>query len=277
MLTACESGNFQDSRSSSTPSGQRVSENDAQETTIPGQRSVPRTEKGASDMQTFCQYSIALMEKSPQDMASNIALLCNGDQPTPLAEQLVSSPWQGTGPKQFSIIENREDTDTITSYYSLAYAVILNGSPDKALVYEEANVETPYAGEVLAINSVFLDPPANKGDAYTAFTIQQNTIVDDRVAFDENSIHDLRMYQLTPFKFDLFLSVRTLQTPSEQFKVATVTRVSLQDPNNADQTISVAVLNFEMNSRERHETVITAFQGFVESDLESLVNLAKSE
>ena len=84
------------------------------------------------------------------------------------------------------------------------------------------------------------------------------------------------MYQLHDKNFTMFLTARTLQAPSEQFKKATIVRGIFAASNNPNQSISVSVLSFKMNSREQHNRLTDAFMRFIESTMVTIVELSKN-
>ncbi|MDQ3231234.1 MAG: hypothetical protein M3Q07_05385, partial [Pseudobdellovibrionaceae bacterium] len=124
--------------------------------------------------------------------------------------------------------------------------------------------------EPLTITPKFAAPVLNSGDAETAFTVEQRTVVDAGEEFDDISVHDLKLYRMHPNNFDFFAAVRTLRAPSEQFKKAVVVRGVMRDPANPKGSITVTVMSFVMNSRDNHENSVEAFSAFIAADAKSL-------
>ncbi len=248
---------------------------------------IPETpEPLPSNIENFCLGLQNAAAMTQQPIIDEINMFCLNGQASPLMASLLANPYQGEGEFRFRdpgsedfgvILLDMEDEDNSISHYHVAYAVKLPKAPTVILSMEEKNITTPYDGGNLLINSIFLAPPINEGDAYTAFNVEQNTVVDDNVEFDDTSTYDLKMYKLHPNNVDMFLSARTLTTPSEQFKSAKVLRGSFADPQDPNSTYSVGILKFEMNSRDRHERLIDAFSLFVVSDLLTLYDLVAQE
>ncbi len=221
--------------------------------------------------ENFClgfKNMFAITKQSFQDEAN---LICPNQTPAPLLGTLIANAYTGTGTP---VIQNIAQTivDEQTIQLTVAYAMKIPKPPVPTLLGEEKNVPTPYVGDPLTIRPKFGAPVVNTGDADTAFTVEQRTIVKAAVEFDEVSVHDLKLYRMHPNNFDFFAAVRTLRTPSEQFKKAVVLRGVMRDPANANGSISITVLNFVMNSREEPERVTEAFSRFIEADMIALYN-----
>jgi hypothetical protein len=219
--------------------------------------------------ENFClgfKNMFAITKQSFQDEAN---LICPNQVPAPLFATLVANAYTGTGTPFIQTINNTV-IDEQTIQLTVAYAMKIPKPPVPTLLGEEKNVPTPYVGDPLTIRPKFGTPVPNTGDADTAFTVEQRTTVRAAVEFDEVSVHDLKLYRMHPNNFDFFAAVRTLRTPSEQFKKAVVLRGVMRDPANANASISITVLNFVMNSRDEPERVTEAFMNFIGADLRAL-------
>lgn len=220
--------------------------------------------------ENFClgfKNIFAITKQSFQDEAN---LICPNQVPAPLLGTLLGSAFAGVGEPVINNILIQETPETQTTQITVAYAMKIPKPPVQALLGEEKHVPASYSVEPLTIRPKFGAPVPNMGDADTAFTVEQRTIVKAAVEFDDLSTHDLKLYRMHPNNFDFFAAARTLRAPSEQFKKAVVLRGVMRDPANASGSISVTVLNFVMNSREEHERVVEAFSAFIAADLKAL-------
>jgi hypothetical protein len=219
--------------------------------------------------ENFCLGFKSMFTITKQDFKEEAELICPSQVPAPLLNTLITNAYTGTGTP---VLQRLPDTiiDANTVKLTVAYAMKIPKPPVPALLGEEKNVPIPYMGETLTIRPKIGAPVPNTGDCDTAFTVEQRTTVDDNVSFDDMSVHDLKLYRMHPNNFDFFAAVRTLRTPSEQFKRAVVLRGVMRDPANPNSTISISVLNFVMNSREEPDNVAETFFQFIEADLRAL-------
>ncbi len=218
----------------------------------------------------FCKGLPNVFAITKQNIKEQTDILCPGGVPSATFTSLITNAYRGTGTPTLTTIRVVEDQAAVTSEILVAYALRVPKNAVKTLLGEEQHVVVPYQGENLNISAKFLPPPLNLGEADTAFTIEQRTVVRDNVSFDDTSIHDLRMYPLYPNNFDFFMAARTLQKPSEQFKKSVVLRAVLGDATDPNSAYSVTLLHFVMNSREEHERVVEAFTNFITADMRVL-------
>ncbi|WP_141734654.1 hypothetical protein [Oligoflexus tunisiensis] len=200
-----------------------------------------------------------------QSFQEEVNLLCPNMAPSPLLLSLIAAPYQGVGDPVLTTIANVENADN-TTLLTVAYAIRVPKSPAQTLIGEEKHVPVPYSLEPLTVTTRFMDPAPNEGDADTVFTVEQRTVVDAGEEFDDLSVHDLKLYRMHPNNFDFLAAVRTLRTPSDQFKKAVVVRGVMKDPNDPNSSISVSVLNFLMNSRDEADNVAEVFSQFIVDD-----------
>ncbi len=283
FLAACQPSSPQDFGSPSVKS-QNIEESGIQEYpglyselpsgTIPPAPRNPLPLTGAN----FCAGVQNAMKTSKQNMAEEIALICNGNAPTPLLASLWSAPFEGVGvptPVNIRVVPIDEETSEIL----LAYSMRLPKKSVQTLLGEEKHAVVPYdsgnnAEDPMKMSFKFLDPPANTGDCDTGFLVEQFVQVPGR--FDDTTQHELKLYLMHPNNFDFFMAGRTLVAPSTQFKRSVVFRGFLTDPADASKTISTTILHFVMNSREQHERMVAAFMEFIRADMLALFNEQKS-
>ncbi|MDQ3235300.1 MAG: hypothetical protein M3Q07_26110, partial [Pseudobdellovibrionaceae bacterium] len=205
-----------------------------------------------------------------QSFLDEANLICPNQTPAPLLTTLLNNAFAGVGEPVIQNILIQETPATQTTQITVAYAMKIPKPPVPTLLGEEKHVPAAYSVDPLTIRPKFAAPVPNLGDADTAFSVEQRTIVNAAVEFDDISTHDLKLYRMHPNNFDFFAAVRTLRAPSEQFKKAVVLRGVMRDPANPNGSISITVLNFVMNSREQHERVVEAFSAFIIADLKAL-------
>jgi hypothetical protein len=235
-------------------------------------------------LDSFCQGIANTFEQTAQDYQTEAAVLCNNGTPTAALQQLFNNPYQGQGNAAdfITTITPAQNPPGEQIQIFLHYAMKVPKNAVKVLLGEEQHVKTPYAEGILSISAEFDAPPENNGDADTAFTVMQNTIVnrqdDPVVQFNDLSEHHLKMYRMFPNNFDFFLASRTLVAPSEQFSKSVVLRGIMADPQDPEgSTYVFTVLNFIMNSRGDPDSNIgegmrDTFVEFIESDLVTLYN-----
>jgi len=232
-------------------------------------RLIPAKNAQALTPENFCVGVGNVLKVSKQSFADEAAQLCPNGVPSANFKTLVATPYAGTGEPNF-IFQISEVKETLTSNIIVAYSMKIPKNAVKVLLGEEQHVSSVYKGANLTISAKFLPPPINLGEADTAFQIEQRTTVKDNVSFDDVSVHDLRLYRMFPNNFDMMMAVRTLTKPTEQFRKAVVVRGVMQDPSNPNQALSFSVLNFSMNSRDKHDRVVAAFTDFIKADFQSL-------
>ena len=229
-----------------------------------------------SSPENFCLGFQNIDEAERVAIAQEVEILCPDGKPSATFINALNTPYNGEQDPATQTLLNQEDEAKQESNLTLIYTIRLDRKPTDILKLEENAVSVPYNGGNLLINAGFLAPPQNKGSAFTAFNLEQSTVVDDNVSFNDTSKHSLKMYQLHKNNFSMFLTARTLQAETEQFKNATIVRGIFAAPNNPNQSLSVSILNFKMNSREQHDRLIEAFMGFVESTMVTIVDLSKN-
>jgi hypothetical protein len=219
--------------------------------------------------ENFCLGFKNMFAITKQDFKEEADLICPNMAPAPMLGTLLANAYAGTGTP---VLQRLPDTiiDENTVKLTVAYAMKIPKPPVPALLGEEKNVPIPYMGETLTIRPKIGAPVPNEGDCDTAFTVEQRTTVDDNVSFDDMSVHDLKLYRMHPNNFDFFAAVRTLRTPSPQFKRAVVLRGVMRDPANPNASISISVLNFVMTSHDEPDNVAETFFQFIQADLRAL-------
>ena len=282
LLLGCTDTNFDDKKSDSNAKNGEQSDEFTNQNGSRKTKDFTITPPIESNIANFCLGLNNALETTNQDVAAEIGMFCTDGQPSDLVQGLLSNLYQGAGDFRFGdqgsgeygvVLLDQEDENNLQSSYHVAYAMKFNKSPTVVLEMEEKNIIVPYDGGNLKINSVFMPTPVNQGDSYTAFNVQQRTVVDDNVSFDDTSVYDLKMYKLHKYNIDMFLSARTLANPSEHFKSSKVLRGSFADPKDANVTYSIGILKYEMNSREEHNRMIDTFSEFVIADLLSLYDM----
>lgn len=234
------------------------------------QNLLPVKNSVAPTPENFCQGLKNVFAITKQNLTEEAALLCPSSIPSALFRSILGSAFEGLGEPSITSINVQENSDTKTSQLTMAYAFKLNKSPVDILLGEEKHVSVPYSKSPLSITTKFLKPPVNLGDADTSFLVEQRTIVDAQVKFDDVSIHNLSLYRLFSGNFDFFMAARTLKEATEQFKKSVVLRGVMRDASNPNASISISLLNFVMNSRDQHDRLVQAFTDFVVSDLKAL-------
>jgi len=234
------------------------------------QNIIPPKNTLAITPENFCLGFKDVFAITKQSFQEEANLICPSMAPAPLLNTLITNAYAGVGQPVIQTLVNLENQAAQTSQITVAYAIKIPKPPVQTLLGEEKHVPTAYSVDPLTIRPKFAAPVPNIGDADTAFTVEQRTIVRAAVEFDDTSTHDLKLYRMHPNNFDFFVAARTLRAPSDQFKKAVVLRGVMRDPANPNGSISITVLNFVMNSREEHERVIEAFSAFIRADLLAL-------
>jgi|GEM_PF-3367410 len=233
-------------------------------------RPVPVKNVVAMTTDNYCKGLPSVFATTKQDIKEQTDVLCLNGAPTSTFNTLISTAFRGTGAPVITTIRELEIPAALSSEIFVTYALRIPKNAVATLLGEEKHVLSPYQQGNLTINARFLPTPINLGEADTAFSLEQKTIVRDNVSFDDTSLHSLRMYTLYPNNFDFFLAARTLNAPSEQFKKSVVVRAVIGDATDPKFSYSITVLHFVMNSREQHERVVTAFMNFIRSDAMAL-------
>jgi hypothetical protein len=232
------------------------------------QRVKPKKNPLALTPESLCLGFKNMAAITKQNFKEEADQLCPNFLPSATLTELIATPYQGGNQPVLKVITSTQEGGDVR--IMVAYSMSVPKEPVEALLGEEKHVVVPYSRDPLTINASFGPPVRNLGDADTAFSIEQQTKVVDRVSFEDRSVHDLKLYRLHPNNLDFFAAVRTLREPTLQFKRSVVLRGVMRDPKSPDRTVSVSLLHFLMNGRDNPDRVIEAFQAFIEDDMKTL-------
>lgn len=227
-------------------------------------RPLPEKNELPITAETFCSGFKSVFAMTKQNFREEANLLCTGSVPSALLIQLITTPSVGTEQTVHHIKKVQEGSN---SRIIAAHSMRVPRSPVENLLNEEKHIASRYARDPLTLIRKFGPPVRNMNDADVAFEIQQRAISQGRVNFDDNSLHDLKLYRLHPNNFDFFLAVQTLREPTEQFKHGVVLRGFMRDPQDPQSSLTLTVAHFVMNSRGQHDQVAGTFLNFIQDDM----------
>ncbi|SMF08476.1 hypothetical protein [Pseudobacteriovorax antillogorgiicola] len=204
-------------------------------------------------LENLCMGLTELLNKTKQDFANEVAILCPNGLPSEDLQRMMDNPYQGSGNVD-NFIRNldRDDLNNDEMQVKFYYGIKMTKDIVKTVIKEEPIAVLPYNGSVLKIQNAFMEPPKNLGDSNSAFLVQQFIDVNNErrdVKFNDTSLHDLKVYQLFPDNFNFFLAARTQVEVTEQFKRSVVLKAFLTDPQNPNMVYGFNLVNMVMNDR----------------------------
>jgi hypothetical protein len=224
----------------------------------------------------FCAGLAKTLGTMKQNVKTEAAVLCNGNKATALLNDLIATPYTGTGNPPLRQIDSAAPVGQGNVRNYVAYSI---RAPKKAvpmLLAEEQLVKTTkYSDSEGFTIALSMDPQliVNENDCDTAFRVNQYAEnKNERAPFTDNSKHDLKFYRLHPDNFDYLAAARTLVEPTGQIKHASIVRGFMPDPADKNFTISFSVVHSIMNGRDFEERVSSAFEGFIASDVATAYN-----
>jgi hypothetical protein len=224
----------------------------------------------------FCAGLTKTLDTMKQDVKTEAAVLCSGDKATALLNDLIATPYTGTGNPPLRQIDSAAPTGQGNVRNYVAYSIRVPKKAVPMLLAEEDLVKaTTYSDSEGFKIALSMDPQliVNENDCDTAFrVIQYAENRNQRAAFTDTSKHDLKFYRLHPDNFDYLAAARTLVAPTEQIKHASIVRGFMPDPADKNFTISFSVIHSVMNGRDFEERVSSAFEGFIASDVATTYN-----
>lgn len=222
---------------------------------------------------SFCQGIKNVKAITKQNFDEEIALICDGDNPTPLFDELIANPFAGENNPELNVLD-KEDLGDNKIQLRVVYSLRIPKGPVPLLLGEEPMVaNSAYDNDGFKISFKFVTPPPNDGDADTGFELEQYSSHEGNgVDFEDTSKHTLKLYRLHPGNFDFFLAARTLIEKSEQFFHSVALRGAMPDPANPDQALSITVMNLIMNGRDNEDNVLDIVEEYLQDDMEQVYN-----
>lgn len=220
----------------------------------------------------FCAAIKNVKAQSKQTFASEIAVLCTNDTPTAMFNGLIANAYNGVGTQQLTEIIAGPTGQMGQIQILAAYAMRINKPAVPLLLAEEPYINVAnYNFDGFKMEFKFVAPPPNDNDCDTGFRVEQfSQRRGQRVEFDDTSLHDLKLYRLYPNNFDFMMAVRSIVTPTVQFKKSIALRGVMTDPADPKRAYSVTVLNLTMNGRGEEERMIETVMAYLRSDMRSV-------
>lgn len=220
----------------------------------------------------FCAGIKNVKALSKQTFTDEVAVLCNNATPTPMFNSLMANAYNGVGTQNLTEIIAGETGQMGQIQILAAYAMRINKPAVPLLLAEEPYINVAnYNVDGFKMEFKFVAPPANENDCDTGFRIEQFSQRSKQPAkFDDTSIHDLKLYRLFPNNFDFMMAVRSIVTPTVQFKKSIALRAVMTDPTDPKKAYSVTVLNLTMNGRGEEDRMIETVMAYIRSDMRSV-------
>lgn len=245
-------------------------------------------------LESFCSGMPNVKAITTQDIEEELGVFCdNSNAPTAILQQIADRPYDAaadanpdTDPSTY--IVTLPQTANVTGnriQFNIAFAIRVKKSAVSAVIAEEPNALVPYNSPAndrisLKIETSFIEPPENTGNADTSFSVEQtvNVVRDNDIAMKDVSVHRLNMYRIQPNNLDFFVAARTLESTtstelslndepvpnaSGQFEKANVVRGMMTDPADPESALVFTTINIIMNSRDEPESNI--YEGMLEA------------
>lgn len=222
---------------------------------------------------SFCKGVKHVLEVTKQDLREEFEVLCAGEQSTSTFERLFSRPYDGRGDVNYTPLQaGPAASNPGFVQMKVLYSMRVKKSAVDLLLSEEGLMSNSYTNPDLSLSTRFTDPPENKGDCDTAFSIVQRTKREQgQRRFDDTSNHTLCLYRMNPNNFDFLSAARTLNAPTSVFKKSTILRASLTDPNDANYSISVTVMNLLISDQNNNDDRVEAiFERYIKQDIQNV-------
>lgn len=200
--------------------------------------------------ESFCSGFTDVIKATPASFHKVIERICPAGIPSETLNKLIANPYRGgsQGSPNFHWIANPVEGRNVR--VNFAFSISVPKDVVKAVLADDKTITLPYKSGALNLNTRFIDPPANNGEAdATLATEQVAKCRSDRVNFDDTITHKMLLFKMHPNNFDFFVIARILNAPTEQTKESNMLIGYMPDPTSSERTVIFTVVDYLVNNR----------------------------